>query len=344
MSKPLSQIKHFVRSALYRSGSWGLYHRLRNRRALTVLMFHRVLPADDPAFALAEREFTFTLDGFRRALDFVQRHYHVVTLRQLEAARQQGLPLPPNPVLITFDDGWRDTLVHALPELQRRGMSALLFVAWDAITQHPERWWQDALVSAMSQPEIRIRLCERAGCLTKDTDRVDENQRLSAWMAGLPHEDRVAALQAAAPGVWKAVPERQMLNAGELAAWLQAGMEVGSHGMSHAPLTHCDAAERELLSSLTQLRVHAPGMPLNLSFPHGAFTTGLSHAASEAGYRWLFTSDTYLCEWPPTAVGALLLGRIHVPENEWTCEGGRLNFARLAGFLFARPLCPATSA
>ncbi|HEY9209567.1 polysaccharide deacetylase family protein [Acidovorax sp.] len=340
----LQAVKCMGRKALYHSGVWGLYHRVRNRQALTVLMFHRVLPADDPAFALAEREFTFTLEGFRRALDFVQRHYHVVTLRQLAADREQGQPLPPNPVLITFDDGWRDTVVHALPELQRRSLSALLFVAWDAINQHPERWWQDALVSAMAQPGVRARLCERAGWPAQDADRADVHRRLSAWMAGLPHEARVAALRAGAPGVWEAVSKRQMINVDELDAWLKAGMEVGSHGMSHAPLTHCDKARGELQASLAHLKLNAPGMPANLSFPHGDLTPGLAHEASQAGYQWLFTSDAHLCEWPPKVAAAPLIGRIHLPENEWTCDSDRVNFSRLAGFLFARPLCPVSSA
>ncbi len=57
-------LKDLSRTALYRCGALGAWHRWRNRRALTVLMFHRVLPADHPTFTLAEREFTFTLDGF----------------------------------------------------------------------------------------------------------------------------------------------------------------------------------------------------------------------------------------------------------------------------------------
>lgn len=337
-------VKSLGRKALYHSGAWGLYHRVRNRKALTVLMFHRVLPADHPDFSLAEREFTFTLEGFRRALDFVQRHYKVVSLRQVLATRSTDAALPANPVLITFDDGWRDTVAYALPELKRRSLSALLFVAWDAINQHPERWWQDALVSAMAQAGVRARLCEWAGWPAQAADRADVHRRLSAWMAGLPHEARVAALRVAAPGVWEAVSERQMLNADELDAWLKAGMEVGSHGMSHAPLTYCDKARGELQASLAHLKVHAPSMPANLSFPHGDLTAELAYEASQAGYQWLFTSDAYLCEWPHKVVVAPLIGRIHLPENEWTCDGDRLNFSRLAGFLFARPLRPVTSA
>ena len=145
-------VKNGLRAALYHSGVLGAWHRWRNRHALTVLMFHRVLPADDPAFPLAEREFTFTLDGFRHTLDFVQRHYSVLSLDALQSACRARARLPRNPLLITFDDGWRDTLDHAWPELVRRRLPAVLFVASELPLLQSARWWQDALVAALAQP------------------------------------------------------------------------------------------------------------------------------------------------------------------------------------------------
>ena len=47
-------VKDVLRTALYRCGLLGGLHRWRNRHILTVLMFHRVLPADDPALAQAD--------------------------------------------------------------------------------------------------------------------------------------------------------------------------------------------------------------------------------------------------------------------------------------------------
>lgn len=329
--------KRWVRRALYRSGAWGLYHRVRNGRALTVLMFHRVLPEDHPALPLAEREFTFTLDGFRRTLDFVQRHYSVVSLREMLAAHEHGRALPPNPVLLTFDDGWRDTVAYAMPELQARGLSALLFVAWGAIDEYPERWWQDALVSAMAEPTARATLCEHAGWGREAARDPGVHGRLSAWMACLPQDQRRAALELAAPGVWTAVNERQMLTIDELRAWQVAGMEVGSHGVSHAPLTQSDQPAEELRHSLQRLRERSVNMPANMSFPHGACNAELLHMARAAGYEILFTSETTLTRWP---AGPELpaMGRLHVPENEWTCERGRIAPERLAAFMFSREI------
>src|SRR5690606_41398929 len=50
-----------VKRALYRSGLLGLYHRLRNRRALTVIMFHRVLTEQGPRGASSQP--SYALDG-----------------------------------------------------------------------------------------------------------------------------------------------------------------------------------------------------------------------------------------------------------------------------------------
>ena len=330
-------VKRLARKALYRSGVGGAYHRVRNGRALTVLMFHRVLPSDHPDFSRAEREFIFTLDGFRRTLDFVQRHYNVVTLRQVSTAQGGGTALPMNPVLITFDDGWRDTVVYALPELNRRGLQALLFVTWDAIGAARQRWWQDALVTAMAHSEARVKLCELAGWDGLTAQEAGVHRRLSSWMASLPSAQRQHLLELAMPGVWGAVTGPQMLGEDELQMWISAGMELGSHGMSHAPMTLCIKAEVELVDSFRMLR-NATDLSPSMSFPHGAISPELLHHAYSTGYDYLFTSEAAL---QAIALGEGIrkkaIGRIHLPENEWTCEFGKISEERLASFLFHRP-------
>ena len=41
-------LRNLKRTLIYRTGVLALYHRLRSRRTLTVVMFHRVLSRDDP--------------------------------------------------------------------------------------------------------------------------------------------------------------------------------------------------------------------------------------------------------------------------------------------------------
>lgn len=331
----LAPLKNGMRAILYHTGVLGVWHRWRNRRALTVLMFHRVLPSNDPVFPLAEREFTFTLDGFRRTLDFVQRHYRVVSLDDMEAARLGQTRLPPNPLLITFDDGWRDTLTHAVPELARRNLPAVLFLASEVVELDAPRWWQDTLVAALSQPGAPARLCAAVGWAEARAGSL--SQALAAYLGALPEVERRAWLARYAPGVSTQISERQMVTLSELKVVESSPLAIGGHGHTHSPLTLSPDPEAELQVSQRILSTLNQGVR-SMSFPHGAWSSELVSAARTSGFDWIFTSDATLVDvshWPsPLPV----LGRIHIPENAWTCRGNRIDPARLATFLFFRPL------
>jgi peptidoglycan/xylan/chitin deacetylase (PgdA/CDA1 family) len=67
--------------------------------------------------------------------------YHSVSFSEYLASRLGETPLPIRPVLITFDDGYRNTVDAAVPILRRYGFSATFFVvagllggtnAWDS--------------------------------------------------------------------------------------------------------------------------------------------------------------------------------------------------------------------
>ena len=66
---------------------------------------------------------------FARQMRWLKRHgYHTITQRRLFDALMCGRPLPTRPILITFDDGYRDTLFRASPVLVRLGMKATAYV------------------------------------------------------------------------------------------------------------------------------------------------------------------------------------------------------------------------
>jgi peptidoglycan/xylan/chitin deacetylase (PgdA/CDA1 family) len=49
-------------------------------------------------------------------------------LAQLVSFFDEGKPLPAHPIILTFDDGWRDDYTVAFPALKERGMSGTFFV------------------------------------------------------------------------------------------------------------------------------------------------------------------------------------------------------------------------
>ncbi len=91
-------------------------------RTLRVLMYHKIndVPANPTTVPVSIFDEQMTL--------LRELGYTVVDLDAVLAHYLEGKPLPPAAVLITFDDGYRDNLEHAVPILRRHGYPAVLFV------------------------------------------------------------------------------------------------------------------------------------------------------------------------------------------------------------------------
>src|SRR5260370_28198090 len=95
---------------------------------LTVLTYHRVA---SPAVSGCSNErllddgvVDVNADQLERQLAFIKRWFHPVAIDQIFAFISAGKPLPRNPILITFDDGYRANPDVALPILARHGLPA----------------------------------------------------------------------------------------------------------------------------------------------------------------------------------------------------------------------------
>lgn len=86
-----------------------------------ILMYHLVQDLPTPMAVHPER--------FAEQMDLLARGpYDVVTEDDLHTVVRRGVPLPDNAVLITFDDGYLNTITTALPVLDRLGLPALMAV------------------------------------------------------------------------------------------------------------------------------------------------------------------------------------------------------------------------
>jgi peptidoglycan/xylan/chitin deacetylase (PgdA/CDA1 family) len=111
----------------------GASLRARWRPGLRILMYHRVdrLPAYD--------QLTVDPDRFARQMAWLARHRRLLSLPDAVAELEAGGPREEG-VVVTFDDGYRDNLVHAVPVLRRHAIPATIFVAaafGDQSRRHP---------------------------------------------------------------------------------------------------------------------------------------------------------------------------------------------------------------
>jgi peptidoglycan/xylan/chitin deacetylase (PgdA/CDA1 family) len=64
---------------------------------------------------------------FRKQMDWLDRQgYEAVTLERVEDAWFRGATLPPKPIVISFDDGYRPQYTFALPQLREHGWPGVL--------------------------------------------------------------------------------------------------------------------------------------------------------------------------------------------------------------------------
>jgi peptidoglycan/xylan/chitin deacetylase (PgdA/CDA1 family) len=95
---------------------------------LPILMYHRVGPLKASLPAIT-RALTVTSEEFSMQMHWLIRHgFHAVTELEAFDALEKGEPLPPKPVMITFDDGYRDVLWNAAPTLSRLDLPATSYV------------------------------------------------------------------------------------------------------------------------------------------------------------------------------------------------------------------------
>jgi len=98
------------------------------RIRVPILMYHRIDRLEAGLPGITRRLTVDPADFERQMLWLSRRGFHTITQAQLLASVDQGRPLPPRPILVTFDDGYRDVLEHAAPVIARLGMHATEYV------------------------------------------------------------------------------------------------------------------------------------------------------------------------------------------------------------------------
>lgn len=93
-----------------------------------ILMYHHI--ADPPPRADAiRRDLSLSPGLFEAHLRYlVEAGYQPITLRQLASHLLYGEPLPPCPIVLTFDDGYRDHYTQAYPLLKEYGFVGTFFL------------------------------------------------------------------------------------------------------------------------------------------------------------------------------------------------------------------------
>lgn len=236
--------KRAVKHVLLASGYYGWRLARRHFPGVAVLAYHGVRRD-----GLAEDAMPFSgLHVYRSELAdhcrLLAETCHPIGWPEL-AASLRGAPLPPRPVLVTFDDGYRSLLELALPVLAEFSIPAVVFVTTGPIAER-RLFWFDALARARGEAAV-----ERAKELPE-----------AGW--------RQVAAESAAP----ALPGDPCapLTVEELQELAGApGITIGGHTVGHPILSRlAGAAQEEEIAGGRRQLVEWTGSPVEpFAYPNG---------------------------------------------------------------------------
>jgi peptidoglycan/xylan/chitin deacetylase (PgdA/CDA1 family) len=275
-----------LESAMRRGPSW------------MILMYHRVIDdrTQDP-FALG---MCVTRQRFEQQIAYVRRHFEVLAVREVFARLQRGDALPERVASITFDDGYRDNLSHALPVLEKHGVPMTLFVVSGGVEEGTPFWW-DRVIASVWRTQSRSVDLAKLGLAGETRElplsRLHRGESLEHLLEllwdGAPGDvpDVVQRIEATlGPGAEHLLPAR--LSPQEIASLHARGVEIGAHSVSHRNLALMNDTEvrAEMKTSKTYLETLCQDQIAGFAYPAGKSTEAVKEAARAGGFTYALTT------------------------------------------------------
>jgi peptidoglycan/xylan/chitin deacetylase (PgdA/CDA1 family) len=263
-------LKRLIKRAVASRAGWPLVSLMARDRGVTVLMYHRIKGDDSPFEGI-------TASRFRQQMLWLRRHCTPIRPEEL-ASREYSVRRPSPPVLITFDDGYRDYYQNAFPILQELEIPSIVFLATSFMDDGGLVWtegvtWAVSTASSrkvvlpwstddsfdLSSNEERARMIDKAKLHLKQRPDAERKQELSRL-----YRELGVSLESAQLG-------RQMMTWDEVRTIEKGFTQIGGHSHTHPILSQVDAQQmneeikvcRERIESQTNTR------PRYFAYPNG---------------------------------------------------------------------------
>ncbi|MCP3848772.1 MAG: polysaccharide deacetylase family protein, partial [Gammaproteobacteria bacterium] len=134
----------------------GQHRRWSAEPQLWIMMYHRILPKEDPRAHVEEPGMIVEPATFKMHLQVLKQEFTIIPLIDWVNRKINRLPLPDKACAITFDDGWLDNYEYALPILEQEQVPATLFAVSDMVGSC-EEFWPNRVIKLLQQPADRIK-------------------------------------------------------------------------------------------------------------------------------------------------------------------------------------------
>jgi peptidoglycan/xylan/chitin deacetylase (PgdA/CDA1 family) len=265
-----------------------------------------------------------SVERFRRQLDHIQTQYTPITLEEvLETLSSDKKDLPPNPILLTFDDGYSDHFANVFPLLEARGIKGCFFPPAQAILEHKVLDVNKIQFTLAAVPDVGA-LLDQVFAMLAEFRSEHELKTREAYLSTTPehrYDNREVTslkriLQHELPEPVRVEIVRRLfrehvttdeaafacelyMSVDQLACLRRHGMHVGSHGYSHAWLNHIspEAQAVEIDRSLDFLqKLDVRKDDWTMCYPYGGFNDSLLQLLRDRECRLGFSVEARIAD------------------------------------------------
>lgn len=255
---------------------------------------------------------TLLMADFKSQLRHLEKNYHMISWNDLRDFILHRRPLPPDSCLLTFDDGTKDHLDIALPELVFRKIPAIFFV----MGRKPEEGVAmvhkvQMLTAKLGEAEFQsafMEICDDATrklffkkekeCLKEfPTSKFDSlkfrtfKRVIGCFMfaEAKPFLETLFAQEISNKKEWG---EKLYLSDSDLAKLQKTGMGIGGHGANHRWMSSLNAEEqkKEVEMSADRIKKFNSG-PFAFSYPYGDFNNSTPEILQKNNFISAFTTQ-----------------------------------------------------
>ncbi|MCH7664193.1 MAG: polysaccharide deacetylase family protein [Chloroflexi bacterium] len=323
----MKKARFHLPSILYRLGFFRIIrYLLRNR--ITILFAHGLY---SESLQYQWRPLRPLLHGsvLRKQLEVISKYYNWVTLDDAVGILNGSVAMTPNSIVLTFDDGYRNSATVGLPITQEYSIVPTFFIA-TGFCNSAMPYWVDRLDFALQLPSEPYEILTDDVLFSFDpTDRRELSQEFARLRYHLKSRDWT---QRSFSNEIDRICNQLERRAGQSLGSIQTSdacsstlsdseisefhtnhlVTFGSHTVNHALLDNLSAAEcrEELVSSKLAIESITQQSCRHFCYPNGIHNVEIRELALEAGYESACTTEPGVNK---RGCDMYALHRIHLP-------------------------------
>ena len=276
-NSPSNTIRSTLRMAgivLYRLGLAKRIIALR-KNTPRVLLYHAV---EDHVSPYTDRlGVSVSPAMFEANLRYIKENYNVVSVDDLNK------PLPENPLVITFDDGYKSVYEHAFPLLRKYRMPAVVYLITCAV-QNKLVWVNELNWALLNHPKEALEVCQQFPDLLGLESPAEIVDRVKSNFIPANIRELCNRLRQRIPFETE---HDLYASRSELSTMDNAGITLGFHTRDHYNLINCD--KNELRRQMDSTGIDDVIDQRTFAYPFGSFDMAAIEELRNKNYQSIMT-------------------------------------------------------